>query len=191
MAVANKAATCTEAGFSRYTCTRGCGELNDVAIPATGHTRVETNIPGTCTEPGVRSAACAVCDANLPVFGNNPPALGHAWDCGVYTEPSRDADGFTTYNCTRDDCCATDVVTDEGSQWVVTGATATAVNVTGNTYRITVTETYSGGPNEVYWAEYAFNTIPNNNPTGQTFVVGPYSVTITRSGNVYTVISVA
>ena len=146
-----------------------CTVCGEVLVAKLGHT---AGADADCTNDQV----CTVCGEVLVA------ALGHDWDNGVYTNPTRASDGFTTYKC--EVCGETKVEVDEGSKWVVISATATVANVSGNTYRITVTEKYSGGPDEVYTANYAFNTIPNNG--SQTFNVGPYKVTVSRSGGTYT-----
>ena len=48
------AATCTEQGYTVYTCTN-CGEsYNDNFVPVLGHSFVDITVPATCTHKGTR-----------------------------------------------------------------------------------------------------------------------------------------
>jgi hypothetical protein len=54
MAIATKAATCTEDGYTKHSCTNGCGAFNDVVIPALGHNWVfdATTLSASCKNCG-------------------------------------------------------------------------------------------------------------------------------------------
>ena len=79
-----------------------CGATRDVA-----HTPAADD--GDCTT----AIACSVCGQEATA------AKSHAWaESGTYTEPTFEADGFTTYNCTNSGCTKTNVVTHEGTMKV-------------------------------------------------------------------------
>lgn len=93
--------TCTEAGYTTYTCTK-CGDSYRVNTNAAlGHS--EVTIPGkaaTCTETGLTDGTkCSVCQAIIKAQ-QTIPAKGHTYDAGVVTDPDCENDGYTTYTCT-------------------------------------------------------------------------------------------
>ena len=114
--VEGKAATCTEDGLTDGVICSVCGETLTAqeAIPA-AHTEqtVEGKAP-TCTETGLTEGSkCSVCGETLTAQEEIPVAE-HAWNEGVYTDPTTEADGFTTYTCTA--CGATKEEINEGSK---------------------------------------------------------------------------
>jgi len=190
--------TCTVEGIYEWPCTNnGCSEVYEEIVPGFHFMNDRNydwsvwklvNEAATCTEDGFYGYVCNEC-AEVAEDAETIPALGHNWDEGVYTNPTREADGYTTYNCMVDDCGAVDVVTDQGSQWVVTGVTAVIINQSGNSFQIKLTETYSGGADEVYTTgTIAGNDIKNNDSAD--FVIGSHTVTVARKGNEYTVASI-
>ena len=102
------APTCTEAGYTSYTC--DCGDTYNVdGAAATGHTYEETVVPPTCTEDGYTAHTCACGDTYTD---NTVEATGHNFVddvcsvCGhthtyeaVVTEPTCTAAGYTTHTC--------------------------------------------------------------------------------------------
>ena len=55
------AATCTEQGYTVYTCTN-CGEsYNDNFVPVLGHSFVDITVPATCTHKGYVTHFCTTC----------------------------------------------------------------------------------------------------------------------------------
>lgn len=70
-------ATCTEDGSKEHWECTACGKLfldeactqettlAEVIFPATGHTVVRTEVPATCTQEGMYSEKCSVCNADL------------------------------------------------------------------------------------------------------------------------------
>ena len=103
--------TCTEKGFTPYTCPK-CGD-SYVAdeVDALGHNYEEVVIKPTCTQQGYTTQSCARCGATLPIFGNITQALGHKWDEGkVSTEPTEDAEGVRTFTCTVCDEIKTEAI---------------------------------------------------------------------------------
>ena len=75
----------------------------------------ENEVAHTCTEAGSYEAVvtCTVCALELSRETVEVPAA-HAWDEGVYTEPTTEADGYTTFTCTA--CGETKTEIDEGSK---------------------------------------------------------------------------
>ena len=88
--------TCTEAGYTTYTC--ACGlTYNDNPTAATGHHFMEavTTAP-TCTEKGIKTFTCRTCGHERT---EEIAATGHDWDDGVVTQPTCTEGGYTTYTC--------------------------------------------------------------------------------------------
>lgn len=86
------APTCTEDGFTTYTCTL-CGDsYTDSPVSALGHDYVEAFTPATCTEPGVSTFTCSRCQKQYNTSGT--PPLGHDYQ----PAPS---EGKRVYICTR------------------------------------------------------------------------------------------
>ena len=90
------APTCTEAGYTVYTCTCGLTENRD-HVDALGHSYSEEVTAPTCTEAGYTTHTCANC--NDTYTDTEVEALGHAWDNGTVTAPTCTAAGFTTFTC--------------------------------------------------------------------------------------------
>ena len=95
--------TCTEQGFTTYTCSR-CGDSYvDNYVDALGHAFsewTETTAP-SCTEPGEESRLCARC---LTTETRPVDALGHDFgDWTVTTAPSCTEAGTETRSCSRCD----------------------------------------------------------------------------------------
>lgn len=88
-----------------------------VTVTGGVHTHTEETVPGkpaTCTATGLTEGKkCADCGEILQAQ-KELPALGHSWNAGVYTEPTCDADGYTTFTCGT--CGETKVEIDEGSK---------------------------------------------------------------------------
>ena len=104
--------TCTELGFTTYTCTRCGDQYTADKVPANGHTegkdRIENEIKPTCTENGSYDTVvyCSVCGAELSREHTAVDALGHNPGTPVEenrVEPTETADGGydTVVYCTR------------------------------------------------------------------------------------------
>jgi len=113
------APTCTDQGYTIYTCTQPDGEGGTCGysyqadyVAANGHSWGEwyETTPATCTEPGVEHRDCKNCDATDMPRPINP--VGHAYSA-VPTAPTCTADGFITYTCTN--CGDSYVTTNEGT----------------------------------------------------------------------------
>ena len=89
------APTCTEKGFTTHTC--ACGDSYvDSEVEATGHSFGEwvvTTAP-TCTEAGVETRTCH-CGATET---QEVAATGHNYT-SVVTDPTTEAEGYTTHTC--------------------------------------------------------------------------------------------
>ena len=95
------APTCTESGYTTYTCT-DCGKsfVSDY-VDALGHDWGEWNTtkPATCTESGTEQRVCS--HDSTHVETREIKMLGHNY-VGVETKPTCTENGYTTYTCT--DC---------------------------------------------------------------------------------------
>ena len=118
--LAAKAATCTEAGLTEGKKCSVCGDVivAQEEIAALGHTEktLEGKAP-TCTEPGLTEGKeCSVCGEILAVQAEIITD-GHKYEANV-TEPTCEADGYTTYTCS---VCGDSYVADEtealGHDW--------------------------------------------------------------------------
>ena len=115
--------TCTEEGFTTYTCAI-CGEsyVTD-RVPALGHSYTSVTTEPTCTASGSIVHTCACGDTYTEVI----PATGHSHQA-VITKPTCTEDGFTTYTCHCGDSYVTDRVPALGHSYtsVTTEPTCTA-----------------------------------------------------------------
>ena len=129
------APTCTEAGYTTYTC--ACGDTytgNEVA--ALGHNYEATVTAPTCTEAGYTTYTCACGDTYT---GDEVAALGHTYvdgkcECGAedpnyvpphehnytseVTAPTCTEAGYTTYTCACGDTYTADEVAALGHTYV-------------------------------------------------------------------------
>ena len=92
------APTCTEQGYTTYTCACGYSYVDDY-VDALGHS--EEILPGkdaTCTETGLTEGKkCSVCGEIL-MAQEVIAALGHNYE-PVVTEPTYTTQGYTTHTC--------------------------------------------------------------------------------------------
>ena len=96
------APTCTEQGYTVYTCDN-CGEvLHRDETEMIPHTRVEQPaVAATCTTPGkTAGSVCSVCDEVLQQQ-EAVPALGHNHVVTERVEPTTTTAGHVTYTCSR------------------------------------------------------------------------------------------
>ena len=92
--------SCTEPGYTTYTCAR-CGDsyVGD-ATEALGHEYAAVVTEPTCTEPGYTIYTCARCGSSY--VGDATEALGHVWNEGEATlAATHRAPGVMTYTCAR------------------------------------------------------------------------------------------
>ncbi|MBQ2971570.1 MAG: hypothetical protein IJE16_03350 [Ruminococcus sp.] len=126
--------TCTENGYTTYTCTR-CGDsyIDDV-VPHVGHkTVVDEAVDPDCENTGLTQGMhCSECGEVL-VAQEVVAALGHK-HVGVVTDPTCEDKGYTTYTCTVcDDTYVDDYVDALGHTEVVDVAVAPDCENTGLT----------------------------------------------------------
>ena len=88
--------TCTEQGYTVYTCT-DCGD-SYVAdyVDATGHSYESVVTNPTCTEQGYTTYTCSACGDSY--IDNETDALGHSYET-VTIEPTCTEAGSITYTC--------------------------------------------------------------------------------------------
>ncbi len=94
------APTCTEQGFTTYSCICGSAYITDM-VREKGHDYKEVIIYPTCTTDGNVNYVCNACGERLP--GNKMPALGHKYFDTVTTVPTCIEVGSRTYTCSRCD----------------------------------------------------------------------------------------
>jgi len=90
------APTCTEQGYTIYTCI-DCGHsYNDSFVRPYGHDYVSTVTSPTCEDKGYTTHTCSFCgDSYDDTF---VPAKGHNYS-SVVTEPTCEEQGYTTHTC--------------------------------------------------------------------------------------------
>ena len=103
-----KAPTCTEQGYTTYTCSRCNDSYVDSYVDATGHSHTPTVTAPTCTEGGYTTYTCACGDTYT---GNEVPATGHNYSETEYSW----ADDYSTLTATREcinsECTYSETVT--------------------------------------------------------------------------------
>ena len=158
------APTCTEAGYTTYTC--ACGDTYTVeGEAALGHEiEVLDETEATCTEAGLREEMCLNCDYYDVI---ETPALGHVYeseDSVVDVEATCTEAGYTKYIC---DVCGDDSI-------VVPGEEATGHNyVKGETVAPTpnaqgYTVYTCDGCNDSYNGDFTDYVAPANKVSGVT-----------------------
>ena len=89
------APTCTDAGYTTYTCSCGDSYVSD-EVASLGHSYNSAVTAPTCTEKGYTTHTCSACsDSYVDTYVN---ALGHSYNV-VVTAPTFDAQGYTTHTC--------------------------------------------------------------------------------------------
>ncbi|MBR4132808.1 MAG: S-layer homology domain-containing protein, partial [Oscillospiraceae bacterium] len=92
------APTCTEAGYTTYTCSKCGSSYVADAVPVLGHDYQAVVTAPTCTEKGHTTYTCSRCGDSY--VGDEVSALGHDYQT-VVTAPTCTEAGFTTYTCSR------------------------------------------------------------------------------------------
>ncbi len=123
------APTCTDIGFTTYTCTVCKKAYTADEVAAKGHSYESTVTPPTCTENGFTTYKCTVCDHT---YTDSIVEAAHTYETLV-TAPTCTEKGFTTYKCTACDYSynsdETDVIPHEYNA-VVTAPTCQAAGFT-------------------------------------------------------------
>ena len=107
--------TCTEKGFTTYTCAKCGSTYTGNETDALGHAYDEAVTRPTCTDGGFTTHTCTRCGESYQDSETDP--LGHDYQSAV-TAPTCTEKGFTTYTCAR---CAEAYTADEtdalGHDW--------------------------------------------------------------------------
>ena len=107
------APTCTEAGFTTYTC--ACGDTYTAdEVAALGHKHTTVVTAPTCTEAGFTTYTCA---CGNTYKADEVPATGHKHTTAV-TAPTCTEAGFTTYTCACGDTYKADEVPATGHKFI-------------------------------------------------------------------------
>ena len=109
------APTCTEMGFTTYTCV-DCGDTYKADyVDATGHTYKAVVTKPTCTKMGYTTYTCKDCGNSYK--SDYTELLGHDYTA-VVTAPTCTEGGYTAYTCTRcGDSYVDDVTEALGHDW--------------------------------------------------------------------------
>ena len=126
------APTCTQKGYTTYTCSCGYSYVAD-EIAALGHTEVvASRLEPICTEEGMTEGKhCSVCNEVL-VTQEIVPATGHS-HTAVVTAPTCTQEGYTTYTCHCGDSYVKDYVASLGHTEVTDTAVEPNCTETGLT----------------------------------------------------------
>ena len=94
--------TCTEMGFTTWTCTRCHDSHKGEYLKPLGHNYTASVTDPTCTEPGFTTYTCEHCGDTY--IADHTDALGHKWDKGTRVVNSTcNGGGMTEYRCVRCD----------------------------------------------------------------------------------------
>ena len=172
--------TCTEQGYTTYTCTV-CGDsYTDNAVDALGHSYESVVTDPTCVEGGYTTYTCSVC-GDFYIDGATD-ALGHSYE-SVVTAPTCTEQGYTTYTCTVcGDSYTDDAVDALGHSYesVVTAPTCTEQGYTTHTCTACgdrYTDSYVDAVGHNYASEVTAPTCTENGST---------TYTCTACGDTYT-----
>ncbi len=88
--------TCTEKGYTEYTCSVCSESYKDNYVDAKGHSYTDTVTAPTCTEKGFTTHNCSVCGDKYD--DSYVDAKGHSYTDTV-TAPTCTEKGFTAHNC--------------------------------------------------------------------------------------------
>ena len=113
------APTCTEQGYTTYTCSTCSHSYIDNYVGALGHSYNSVVTAPTCLDQGYTTHTCSVCD-NV-VVDTYVDALGHDYDA-VVTAPTCTEQGYTTYTCHCGETYVNDYVAATGhsmGDWII------------------------------------------------------------------------
>ncbi len=104
--------TCTDEGYTLFTCVRCSHTYTDLYTDALGHEYSETEVAPTCSAKGYTLYTCGRCDYSYE--DNFTEALGHIFDDGFeYKAPSCEENGLWARTCQRESCDGTIVIEDD------------------------------------------------------------------------------
>ena len=93
------APTCTEQGYTVYTCTACGDEVKADFVPATGHSYEASVVAPTCEKDGYTNHVCSVCGDSY--VGSYTDALEHTYTAVVTKEPTCTEEGVKTFTCSE------------------------------------------------------------------------------------------
>ena len=128
------APTCTEQGYTMYTCSRCDDSYIGNYVDALGHTEViDKAVAATCTKTGLTQGShCSVCGTVITAQ-KTVDELGHDYN-DVLTAPTCTEQGYTMYTCSRcDDSYIGNYVDALGHTEVIDKAVAATCTKTGLT----------------------------------------------------------
>lgn len=159
--------TCTEQGYTLYTCIRCYEESRDQYTEARGHAYVKEEVAATCTEQGYVKFACQWCSDEYYDTFTEP--YGHSYESTV-TKPTCIEQGYTTHTCARCQDSYVDTYT------------ATVGHTITHTF---VSATCTEGGYTVYTCTYCGHTYTGNptQPKGHNFWVWTTDVQATCTQN--------
>ena len=164
------APTCTERGYTKYTCELcGVGYIPGY-VKALGHDMiVDEAIAPDCENTGLTEGShCSRCD-DATVEQETVPALGHTYE-SVVTAPTCTERGYTTFTCECGDSYVSDYVNATGhnhTSEITTPATHTTTGIM--TYTCTCGDTYTETINKLANHKYdAVITVPTCTDNGYT-----------------------
>ena len=126
------APTCTEGGYTTYTCSECGNTYTDNATEALGHDYNVVVTSPTCTAGGYTTYTCSVCGHSY--VADEVAATDHSYNAAV-TAPTCTNGGYTTYTCACGDSYVADEVAATGHNYnaVVTAPTCTEAGYTTHT----------------------------------------------------------
>ena len=172
------APTCTEDGYTTYTCTV-CGESYTAdPVPNTGHSDGEGVVTApTCTEDGYTTYTCTVCGESYTA--DPVPNTGHSDGEGVVTAPTCTEDGYTTYTCiVCGESYTADSVPATGHSYGENGICTVCGHDKDNTIVINMTDSYGDS-----WTGNAINIYADGKLVGTATIDDGYEAT--WSGDYY------
>ena len=111
--------TCTEGGYTTYTCSVCSDSYTADATEAAGHSYEAVVTKPTCTEGGYTTYTCSVCSDSYTADATE--AAGHSYEA-VVTKPTCTEGGYTTYTCS---VCSDSYTADEVAALGHSGGEAT------------------------------------------------------------------
>ena len=96
----HKDATCTEAGYDYYECSRDASHHYTETIAKTGHDYTEKVVPPTCESDGYTIFTCNNCGDIYT--GNVTAKLGHDYQLKDHKDATCTEAGYDYYECSRD-----------------------------------------------------------------------------------------